>query len=174
MGNSENQLVTAYKLAQIMGVTRKAVADAVKDGRISFETVDGKKRFDPKKARDEWKENTSESKQRVKAKPSRDDDQDLSEKNQLTYAKARAVREGYAAKLAKLDFEERTKKLINAEDVKSQAFEVGRVIRDSLLALPPRLSAVFAAESDAHKINEALKEEITNVLNQLVFDFERN
>ena len=39
-----------------------------------------------------------------------------------TYAESRAVREAYQARLAKLEFEEKSGKLVNADEVKAEAF----------------------------------------------------
>lgn len=179
MKKFENEeLITAYKFSQIMNVTRKAVADAIKSGRISVTIIDGQKRINPKEAMLEWKENTNESMQRSKSQttPRRPKNNEDSHKtvDQMNYAKARTIKERYAAKLAKLDFEERSKTLINSEELKEKAFEISCIIRDRLLDLPLKLSATLAAETDSHKINETLKKEFTNVLEQLVFEFEGN
>src|SRR5437867_4015197 len=40
----------------------------------------------------------------------------------LAYSKARAVRESYLARLAKIDFEERTAKLVSSDEVSVAAF----------------------------------------------------
>ena len=66
----------------------------------------------------------------------------------LEYSKARAVRESYLARLAKIDFEERTEKLVSADEVRVAAFNRFRQFRDGMLNIPDRLAAVLAAETD--------------------------
>jgi hypothetical protein len=48
----------------------------------------------------------------------------------LEYSKARAVRESYLARLAKIDFEERTEKLVSRDEMQVAAFNRYRTFRD--------------------------------------------
>jgi hypothetical protein len=82
----------------------------------------------------------------------------------LEYSKARAVRESYLARMAKIDFEERSAKLVSADEVKVAAFNRFRQFRDGVLNLPDRLAAVLAAESDPAQVHSALSTEIRKVL----------
>ena len=50
------------------------------------------------------------------------------------------------ARLAKIDFEERSAKLVSADEVKVAAFNRFRQFRDGMLNIPDRLAAVLAAE----------------------------
>ena len=88
----------------------------------------------------------------------------------VDYAAARTMREAYRAKMARLDFEEREGKLIDATKVKEEAFQVGRMVRDGLLAIPDRMADVLAAETDAEKVKRLLQEELETVLTQLNTD----
>jgi hypothetical protein len=83
------------------------------------------------------------------------------------YAQARAARETYEAKLAKAKYEQLMEQLVGADEVKVAAFNRARRTRDLLLALPDRLSAVLAAESDADEIHRILSEEITRCCEEL-------
>ena len=56
----------------------------------------------------------------------------------LEYSKARAVRESYLARLAKIDFEERTEKLISADEVRVASFNRFRQFRGGMLNIPDR------------------------------------
>lgn len=51
----------------------------------------------------------------------------------LDYFRARAVRESYLARLAKIEFEEKTAKLISRDEVQVAAFTKARTVRDNLL-----------------------------------------
>lgn len=164
-----SNLVTAYRFAKIIGVTTKAVDDAIRSGRISHELVKGKKRLDPDKAFEEWQKNTDSSKQRTKGQTNPGGRGDNDEGG-LTYSKARAVRESYAARLAKLEFEEKSGKLINADEVRKKAFETGRRIRDAFEALPDRISAELASMTDQHEVHVLLTTYIKEALEEISFN----
>src|ERR1700676_3999125 len=66
----------------------------------------------------------------------------------LEYSKARAVRESYLARLAKIDYEQRTEKLVSRDEMQVAAFNRYRTFRDGMLNIPDRLAAVLAAETD--------------------------
>src|SRR5258705_13404441 len=74
----------------------------------------------------------------------------------LEYSKARAVRESYLARLAKIDFEERTEKLVSRDEMQVAAFNRYRTFRDGMLNIPDRLAAVLAAETDPRQVHEFL------------------
>ena len=84
----------------------------------------------------------------------------------LEYSKARAVRESYLARLAKIDFEERTEKLVSADEVRVASFNRFRQFRDGMLNIPDRLAAVLAAENDSRQVHELLATEIRKALTE--------
>ena len=84
-----------------------------------------------------------------------------------SYAGSRAAREAYMARLAKLEFEQRSGKLVDADGVRAQAFAVGRRVRDSLLGMPDRLAPILAGNSDASVIHRMLTDAITQSLAEL-------
>jgi hypothetical protein len=84
----------------------------------------------------------------------------------LEYSKARAVRESYLARLAKIDFEERTEKLVSRDEIRVAAFNRYRTFRDGMLNIPDRLAAVLAAESDPRRTHELLSTEIRKALTE--------
>ncbi|MDX5526343.1 MAG: hypothetical protein O7167_00380 [Wolbachia endosymbiont of Andrena nigroaenea] len=57
--------------------------------------------------------------------------------------------------------------LVAVEEVKTEAFNVARVVRNNLLNIPNRVSALLASLSDTEKIHKTLTEEITNSLEEL-------
>ena len=66
----------------------------------------------------------------------------------VDFVTARAMREAFKAKMAKLEYEERCGQLTDASKVKNDAFKAGLIIRNALLNLPDRLADVLAAEDD--------------------------
>ena len=84
-----------------------------------------------------------------------------------SYAQSRAIREAYLARLAKLEFEEKSAKLV---DVEEMARAIGNMIvrtRDGLLSIPSRVCAILAAETDERQVYLILDEEIRQTLTNL-------
>lgn len=80
---------------------------------------------------------------------------------------ARAEKELWRAKTCKLNFERLEGSLVDAESVRQAAFSKARLVRDSLLNIPARVSPILAAETNAKKINEILTQEIRQALENL-------
>ena len=81
--------------------------------------------------------------------------------------KTRIKSEVERAKLLEIKARVETGRYVDADDVKATAFNKARVVRDGLLNIPDRLSAVLAAESDPAKVHELLAAEIRNALEDL-------
>jgi phage terminase Nu1 subunit (DNA packaging protein) len=87
-----------------------------------------------------------------------------------SYAQSRAIREAYQAKLAKLEYEERIGKLIDADQLRIEAFKIHRRVRDAILNIPDRCSPQLASMSDQAEVHAYLNQEITAALRQLSAD----
>lgn len=143
--------IRAY--ARHRGVSHASVQKAIETGRI---TTLANGQIDPAVADREWEQNTRYS-------ASRDDDGETFGASQ--YTKARAVREHYQARLAKIEYEERVGSLVSKDEVQVAAFNLGRQARDAMLNIPGRLAAQLAAETDEAKCYEFLDNEIRKALN---------
>lgn len=153
--------VSAY--ARHRGVSHVAVLKAIKSGRIERE-ADGT--IDVAKADASWRSNTSAAQQR---EPQREPERRSEEPAAQTtggpsYAQSRAVREAYNARLAKLDYEERTGVLVRIDTVKVAWFKILRVLRDRAMNLPDRLAPVLASETDQKIVRSLLEEELRQIL----------
>jgi hypothetical protein len=82
----------------------------------------------------------------------------------MSFSAARTLKEQYNAEMKKLDYEERSGKLLRDEDVQKGAFEMYRKTRDSLLNIIDRISAQLAAEKKETNIRIILENEIRNAL----------
>jgi hypothetical protein len=155
-------VVSQNEYARLRGVAHYAVQKAIKAGRITT-LPDG--RVDSDVADREWEDNTL-------ARPPRDlgrqhpGDEDPGNFGASQYTKARAVREHYQARIAKIDYEERVGKLVPKDDVQIAAFNKFRQFRDHVLNLPDRLAAMLAAETEAAKVYEILASELRKALNE--------
>jgi len=160
-------LLSLRGYAKHRGVSLAAVQKAIKSGRI-VTTADGQ--IDSAQADATWETRTRPGQKRADAvrtvipasEPPRPDPA-----GGLDYFKARAIRESYLARLAKIEFEERTAKLVSRDEVQVAAFTKARTVRDSLLNLPDRLAAMLAAESDADVVHQVMTAEIRKALDEL-------
>jgi tRNA U34 5-carboxymethylaminomethyl modifying GTPase MnmE/TrmE len=91
-------------------------------------------------------------------------DADVDEDGLVDFQTARALKENYLARQAKVDYEERIEKLVDAEAVSMKQYELARQIRDSLLAIPSRIAEQVAAESDSSACARLLEQEIRQAL----------
>ena len=155
-------LLSIRAYAKHRKVSHTAVQKAIKQGRIQ-QTSDGL--IDTDQADRDWQRNSSP----VNAPKSAVPPPAASERaiGGPTYAQSRAVRELYLARLAKIEFEERSSKLVSRDEVTVQAFTKARTIRDNLLNIPDRLASMLAAESDPTQVHEILTEEIRKALDDL-------
>lgn len=77
-----------------------------------------------------------------------------------SFAASRAVRETYQARLAKLEFEQKSGKLVEVDQIKVRAFKLARSARDQLLTMPDRLAPILASETDVLEVHRLLTEDI--------------
>ena len=85
----------------------------------------------------------------------------------LTTQDAERQEKVYKARLAQLKYLEQSGELIKVDDVKKQAFETNRKVRDIIMSIPARFSHEFAAETDPHTLEIKLKKELTAALAEL-------
>lgn len=86
----------------------------------------------------------------------------------MSYTKARTAREAYNAQLARLEYEERSGKLVNADEVKAEAFKLARTVRDAMMNIPDRISAELVGQTDARDIHALLSSEIRKAMESLI------
>lgn len=166
-------LVTFSEFAAIKGCA-KATVTAASKARIAAAVVekDGKRWLDRDLAIELWDKNTkathnskvrradpievelprdaAELKRRVEGLPD-DAIPDLNE--------SRARREHYQAELAKLQVTQQRGELVPADEVKKEAFKMGRSVREALANLADRLSHQLAGEIDPVRIHQVLTQE---------------
>lgn len=147
-------LVSARRYAEHRGISHTAVQKAIRQGRIRA-TPGGM--VDVEQADRDWTRNTSPmNAPRVEATM-----------GGPAYAQARAFREQYLARTAKLDFEERSGTLLRRDEVVAEFSNLVRSARDRLLSIPDRISPILAVESDATRVYQILSDEIREALVEL-------
>jgi hypothetical protein len=98
-----------------------------------------------------------------KRQPSSEGGQDNGAASGYGYAKSRAVREYFDAKMAELAYKEKLGSLISAAEVKIATFNEFRAIRDRGMSLPDRLAAMLAAETVEGNVYKILLDELRKV-----------
>ena len=162
--------------AKHRGVSLKGVQKALASGRIT-KREDGL--IDPEASDLNWARNTGprpqpshksatasphHNVQHHAEVPARESGDPNKIETGLEYSRARAVRESYLARLTKIDFEERSGKLVSRDEVQIAAFNKFRQFRDRMLNIPDRLAAEAAAESDSSRVHELIAIEIRKAL----------
>src|ERR1039458_9950806 len=138
--------------ARHRGCALSAVQKAIKSGRISVQP-DGK--IDSAQADLQWQRNTGQHAPPVAQRGP--DDIDGAAFGGSQYTKARAVREHYQARLAKM---------VPKDEVQVAAFNKFRQFRDHMLNIPDRIAAMVAAETEAARCYEIIAIEIRKALNE--------
>lgn len=153
-------LMTQAAFARQQGFTRGYVTKLIKKGVIQLKN--GK--VDSAQAEQAMKAN-SDPVTLIRS----DQSADLapSQPGAVDFVTARTMREAFKAKMAKLEYEEKSGTLTDAAKVKQDAFKAGRIIRDELLAIPDRMADVLAAEDDPRKVGGLLQEELEAILNAM-------
>ncbi len=85
----------------------------------------------------------------------------------MSYSKARELNEAYKAALKKLEYEERSGKLVDVGKVERNAFEAGKAIKEQLVAIADRTAPLVAAESKDFECKQILLQEINYILESL-------
>jgi hypothetical protein len=80
---------------------------------------------------------------------------------------ARTLREAANAKLAQLEYRERSGQLLDRTAIESEALALGRELRESLLVIPPRLAQALAESADPHECETLLEAAIVEALEAL-------
>ena len=84
----------------------------------------------------------------------------------LEYSRARAVKETFLAKMAKIDYDERSNNLVSRQEMEVAAYNKYRTFRDNILNIADRVSAVLAAESDTANVHKILSTELRKALQE--------
>jgi hypothetical protein len=162
-------LQTQAEFAQAQGVAQSSVSRAIASGRMKESLVmqpGGKVLIRPELGRREFEENKLRGSTQKRDRERMDHD----ETGNASVAIYERNLKKYQAELARLKFEEAESTLVDAESIKRVAFKIARSVRDALMAMPDRLGAELAAETDAFQVTRRLNDEIRMVLENLNAD----
>ena len=117
-------------------ISRQAVYKAIAEGRIQL--VQGK--VDRAQADREWAENSAPPGLEAPAGPA-------TPGAGTSYNQARTAWQVFRAQMARLDYEERAGRLVDAQAVRAAAFAEGKRTQDKLMALEARLAPLVAMKT---------------------------
>jgi len=91
-----------------------------------------------------------------------------------TKREAESIKQLYLAKQAKLRFLKDAGTLMETSEVISELEQLAIRLRKQFLAIPARVSEIFASIEDSKEINKILKEELTHVLSNFKYEIKDN
>jgi len=152
------------------GCAPSAVTRAIKEGRITTVTIDGRELIEVAVADIQWQQNTrarvdSSSASEVSAAPAVIVAHEVGAR--VSYEDARRRRELAEAEIAEMKQAEMAGTLIRADAVRSAWAAKITGARDALLQIPSRLAPVLAAEGDLVKVTALLEDELRQALAEL-------
>lgn len=162
-------LLSIRGYAKHRGVSHEAVRLAVKDGKLKnsilSETKDGKKPIvliDPEAADQEWP-NGGGATPKLSAPQA-----GVNEKHAKTaevFHNARTARESYAAKIAKLEYDKRSGKVAEIEEIKKVWTDAAAKARTAFLAVPSKMRQRVPefSESQYHILEEIIRETLEHL-----------
>mgnify|MGYP006935492822 CR=1 FL=1 len=155
--------------AKLVGVSRAAITIAVNNGRLTaHEDETGRRFLIEDEASEEWINNTAhKQKENALALDSEKVDLVFQSENVPKLNDSRAVRESFKAKIEKLKYEEMLGKLVDIEQAQNKYFEIARKLRDSIMAIPDRISAELAAETNQFNVHKKLTNELRIALREI-------
>ena len=124
--------------------------------------------IDPEVADIQWKKNT-DPKQSERANAAKRGEEPSGGGDQAgsDYWESKTRREKAEATMAELRAAELAGKLVSVERVRAASMRMSRMLRDSLLAIPPKIAPTLATESDSHAIEQVLAETLRRALNDI-------
>lgn len=163
------------KAQGLRGQTHAAVIKAIRTGRLTERAarkIGDRWEIDPAIADLEWAGATDATRggngpgrlgpEVARAAPSAGDEPGLS--NVPSRNVSRAIREAYMARLARVEFERETGARVLAEDVRKEAFEQGRRLRDALMNIPDRIANELAAQTEPRLVHLSLSDALRDAL----------
>lgn len=154
-------LITQAEYARHRGVSRAAVSDAVRQGRITL--IGGK--VDPVAADAQWNANTRNPKvPPIITSPANSVPDTVIPQSFYDLQLARAKREYHEANIAEMRERQRAGELVELRDVQLAYTTLAAQLRAALERIPDKLAPRLAAESSANAVHALLVTELDQCL----------
>ena len=177
------KLVSLRELSRILGVTKRAVEQAIEYGRITPEKKErhGKSWryfFNSDKAAKDWVDNTDQS---MKFGPTRremgkgpqplrngegtkGEKRESKEQKPTTFNEIRTEREKINLEIEKITLQKLEGSVVETDAVKSLFFEMSSRVSQSIMTVADRIAPIVATQTDPKKIKDLLKKELSDAL----------
>lgn len=142
----------------------------VKQGKIPYYEDGGKKRFRYKDVSEALKQMKQKSSDKEKTKPANDEEKfnlQNEDGSTKTINSTKIMLQDYQAKIAKQKYDLLEGQIVLKEEVESKAFEVARILRNQIMALPERMGGILASHTDPKEVKEILYKELEEVMSIL-------
>ncbi len=158
--------ISVEDYARKKGITKIAMYEKIKAGKLEGCYVrDQRDRINLDEAKCDEALSHPSVREQMNQKTIKDAESPDNEQHQAKgYQKARTGNEMIKFELARLELEEKKGSLVSADKVKKEQFLFARSIRDQLLNIPDRISALLAAEFDERSCHKMLLDQIRDAL----------
>lgn len=161
------ELITQTEFAREIGVSKQYVCYLVKQGIVEL-----KNGLVDREQANEALMTIQDPSQPLRRKNGENGDGRKNTSNLSTMLlKTRIKNEVERGKLLEAKAKAEIGELVSIEEVKTEAFNTARVVRNNLLNVPDRVSELLASITDAKKIHELLTKEIKTALESLSKEF---
>jgi len=173
------ETLSVSEYARYRDIAESTLREAISNGKISYELDESNiKRINVAKADEEWAANTERMRGSVLTVAQRDQpslfpELDKENKDRRTFkatdrnpdfTNAKTLKEEALAKMAVLEFKQRSSELINRAFVKKLISEKNSSVIKNLHTMRIRIAGILAQESDQFKIDRLLEQEINNAV----------
>lgn len=162
------RFVSHQEYARIRGCSQATVSEAVRNGRIKTHEIMGKALINVEEANRDWALNTNAA--QVRGPGAEVETQAPARKGYPSFQESRAIKEAYAARITKLEYEEKTTKLVDLARIKEIHFNVARRVRNAILNVPGTINAEVASETDPHKCEMMIYNALADALENATKD----
>ena len=163
-GQTMIKYVNQSDFSKIVGVTKQRISKSIQHGKLSksLVMVDGKRMINLKIGLQEWAANIAPVQQIGGSK-------NMAKKtiNQMNLSDLQLMQARYKTLTQKLDLDTKIKGLIPVEQIEKEYLYIARIVREVILAIPDRISAILAAETSERKVNNILTEKLHEALEGL-------
>lgn len=175
--------LSLLEYARRRGVSEQRVRTLVNCKKLSAKKTKHRLTVDPDEADKEWSNNVDD-KFRPKVLDGDDEpteaeiaagvDEEITDENAgKTRRIAEARKEIWKARREQLDYEEKAGQLVAVDKVKRDAFESARIVRDSILAIPDKVSGLLIGLKDQATAHGILTKELNIAMSELAHAVEK-
>jgi hypothetical protein len=163
--------ISASSFAKVVGVSAPMITKAIQQGRISAKKINGRWLIDKEKATVEWSANADTSYHDIKKiKNGASNENAESMIGVPSYTKSRSIKEAYAARIKKIEYEQLARTIVNADQVRRDGYAAGKLVQQKMLAIPDRLAGQLAGMTEVAAIKRVLVDEIRYALSEVADD----